>query len=171
MSSDTPTDPGTPEAKRPQLTGEYLDSLHPSQARLIEWACLQQGEQNPDKYWDIVCPELKGDPHNISWCGGYALAGWVLNLPGCKDWTWTPRKGFLFKHDVKTVAIPETGDIAVWEKLNGKTIWHYAIVEDFRDGKVITIDGNQGIAPEERVARRTRGLDTNPVFYSCKPYL
>lgn len=173
MSDEPVTNPGTPEAKRrAAYTGEDLDAMHPSQARLIEWARSQVGPQDPDRYWDLVCPELKGSPHDISWCGGFALSGWVTCLPGCRDWRWIPRKGFLIPHGVKTVVgIPAPGDIALWQWLNGREVWHYAIVEDFRGGKVYSIDGNQGIRPQELVEPRTRTLDTKPIFYSCKAYL
>jgi hypothetical protein len=172
MSDEPVTSPGTPLAKlQVAHTGEFLDSIHPARAAGLEWARSQVGLQDPDLYWDLVCPALKGKPHDISWCGGFALAGWVENLPGCKGWTWEPRKGFLIPRGVQTVNIPEPFDIALWRYINGKEVWHYALVEDFRDGKIYSIDGNQGIRPQELVEPRTRTLDTDPVFYSARNYL
>lgn len=127
---------------------------------------------DPDKYWAEVCPAFVGKPHSIAWCGGFALWCYKQTVPACKDWTWKPGVGFVFRYGMRIVSLPEPGDLVYWEYLNGRKIDHYAIVRDVKDGIVYSIDGNQGIAPRERVEERDRSIvHTKPVFFSIGAFL
>ena len=133
-------------------------------AQVVSIAASQVGLQNPDNYWKVVCPPLCGNAHTISWCGGFALA--CLHQAGLTDKMWTIGHGFLLTPPAfGTTKDPKPGDIAYFNQ----PFQHHAIVAEIVDGKLITIDGNQG-APEERVARRERVLATcGATFYSIAP--
>lgn len=125
---------------------------------------------DPKKYWDVVCPALR--ENTTGWCGAFALWCYVQEVPACKDWTWKPGVGFVFRYGMRIVSLPEPGDLVYWEYLNGRKIDHYAIVRDVKDGIVYSIDGNQGIAPRERVEERDRSIvHTKPVFFSIGAFL
>ena len=139
---------------------------------IVECALSQIGDANPDTYWAEVCPAFIGKPHSIAWCGGFALWCYKQVVPACKDWTWKPGVGFVFRYGMRIVSLPEPGDLVYWEYLNGRKIDHYAIVRDVKDGIVYSIDGNQGIAPRERVEERDRSIvHTKPVFFSIGAFL
>lgn len=139
---------------------------------IVECALSQIGDANPDKYWAEVCPAFVGKPHSIAWCGGFALWCYRQMVPACRSWTWKPGVGFVFRYGMRIVSLPEPGDLVYWEYLNGRKIDHYAIVRDVKDGIVYSIDGNQGIAPRERVEERDRSIvHTKPVFFSIGAFL
>jgi hypothetical protein len=147
----------------PLYTGEELDAMHPLRARLLEFAAAQLGQQDPDRYWRKVCPELCGAPHRISWCGGFYLYNLTEVIPRCASWTWTMMVGFLQRHPLAFTREPMPGDLAYF----GKPLHHYAMVEIPLQGKAIhTIDGNQGKAPDELVKRRVWAWDEVHAFYS-----
>lgn len=108
--------------------------------------------QDPDKYWRVVCPALVGS--TAAWCGGFAL--WCLREAGVCDWPWIVGKGFASR--LRTVSLPERGDIAYFANLQ-----HHAIVVDVGGGLVTTVDGNQ---TNETVALRTRRIVDVTAFYS-----
>lgn len=140
--------------------------------RVVERALGEIGDQNPDKYWSLVCPTLIGFPHTIAWCGGFALWCYVNEVPACADWRWKVGSGFALPYGMRMVSLPEPGDLVYWEYLNGVRVHHYAIVRDVKDGIVYSIDGNQGISPRERVEERDRSIvHTKPVFFSIGAFL
>lgn len=108
--------------------------------------------RDPDKYWAVVCPALVGS--RAAWCGGFAL--WCLRQAGICDWNWEIGKGFASR--LRTVSLPERGDIAYFANLQ-----HHAIVVDVGGGLVTTVDGNQ---TNETVALRTRRIVDVTAFYS-----
>lgn len=133
---------------------------------IVARAASQLGPQNPDKYWDVVCPELMGLPTKIAWCGGFSL--WCLRetpdaceWPGGKPWNWQIGKGFASRLPQTLKPLP--GDIAYIEK----PYQHHAIVERVEGGAVHTIDGNQ--QPGESVARRVRPRHAFSAFFSIGP--
>lgn len=156
------------ESKQPLYTGEELDAMHPYRSSLLELGASQIGAQHPDSFWSRVCPELMGQPHRFSWCGGWYL--WCLTevIPECKKWKWVWGKGFLQDHPLNLTGTPEPGDLAYF----GTPYHHYAMVELVMQGKIVhTIDGNQGIAPEELVKRRHYGWSEVKAFYSIASLL
>lgn len=139
--------------------------------RIVEKALGEVGDADPDDYWAFTCPEFVGKPY-LAWCGGFALWCYREVVPACKGWTWKPGVGFVFRYGMRIVSLPEPGDLVYWEYLNGRKIDHYAIVKDVKDGIVHSIDGNQGIAPRERVEERDRSIvHTKPVFFSIGAFL
>lgn len=147
--------------------GPKPGTLDPASVRgkVVAAARGELGEQSPDKYWQVVCPQLMGHPHDVSWCGGFTL--WVLRQVGLTDWDWLVGKGFVFR--LPTIGLPEPGDIAVFRKgSDGKDIWHHAIVERCANGRVYTLDGNTMAFPREGVTARDRPIDTNATFYSIR---
>lgn len=140
--------------------------------RIVARALSEVGDARPDMYWAEVCPDFVGKPHSIAWCGGFALWCYVQEVPACAAWTWKPGVGFVFRYGMRIVSLPEPGDLVYWEHLSGRKIDHYAIVRDVKDGIVYSIDGNQGIAPRERVEERDRSIvHTKPVFFSIGAFL
>lgn len=139
-------------------------------ADIVECALSQVGDANPDDYWAEVCPVLmKSDK---AWCGGFACWCYRRVVPACKNWQWRIGAGFALQYGMRVVSLPEPGDLVYWEYLNGRKIDHYAIVKDVKDGIVYSIDGNQGIAPRERVEERDRSIvHTKPVFFSIGAFL
>ena len=140
-------------------TGEAIDA----RARVVGRARSELGEQDPDKYWAVVCPALMGHEHDVAWCGGFVL--WCLRQEGVCSWDWEIGKGFVWR--LKATALPEPGDVAVFKKSpSGSVLWHHAIVERCDGGRVYTIDGNSMPAPREGVTAKDRPIDTNVTFYS-----
>lgn len=139
--------------------------------RVVSIAEGELGDQDPDRYWQKVSPSLAGRPHDVSWCGGFAL--WCLTeaLPACADWSWEPGVGFVYRYSMPQVTEPEPGDVAYFRTLGGREIHHYAIVERADGGRIYTIDGNQGVRPVERVERRSRSLGTLTTVFSIREVL
>lgn len=165
---------------KPAHTGEALDALHPVRAALLEWAASRIGEQNPDDFWEICGPHMKGDPGGTSWCGGFVLAGLVECVPACLSWRWQRGSGFVLARKLPVTAAPSPGDIAIWRKVppaGEKDTWHHAFVEAFADGNVDSIDGNVLRAPKEGAARCHRSINYGPTsgyrptFYSIEGLL
>jgi hypothetical protein len=132
---------------------------------IVATAVSQLGPQDPDKYWTVVCPALRGRPKTVAWCGGFAL--WCLRAtpdacewPGGHPWDWAIGKGFAARLPVTT--IPAPGDIAYI----AEPFQHHAIVERVEDFSVYTIDGNQ--SPGERVTRRRRPIE-DAIYFSIAP--
>ncbi len=142
-------------------TGEAIDA----RARVVARALGELGEQDPDKYYDVVAPQFSGgkNDHAISWCGIGAL--WCLVMEGLCTWNWETGRGFVYR--LKTLSLPLPGDIAIFRKgATGKDLWHHAIVKDYGNGKVNTVDANVLPYPKEGWAEKTRPIDTNVTFYS-----
>lgn len=135
--------------------------------QVVGIAASQLGPQDPDSYWAVVGPELRGRPHDVSWCGGFALA--CLHQAGLTTKKWTVGRGFLLTPPPFPVTNdPRPGDIAYFDK----PLQHHAIVVEATSDTLITIDGNQGKAPDEIVAKRERPRATaGAVFYSIKPLI
>lgn len=139
-------------------TGEAIDARR----RVLAVAETQLGDQDPDKYWSLVCPELMGNPHKVAWCGGFAL--WCLREAGLCEWPWVVWKGpgtpsgFLYR--LLPTRDPKPGDIAYFDHLQ-----HHAIVRSVSGGFVDTIDGNALPAPREGVVEKTHPV-TGCTFYS-----
>jgi hypothetical protein len=132
-----------------------------ARARVVALAAGELGDQDPDKYWRLVQPALMGHPHDVAWCGGFAL--WCLRTAGLCDWSWKVGSGFLEVKGMPKVQLPEPGDIGYIAKAA-----HHFIVEDVRDGIVYSIDGNHLTAPREGVARAQRKLGDVTAFYSIR---
>lgn len=146
-------------------TGEAIDA----RARVVAIAEAEIGEQDPDKYWKEVCPDLCGHPHRIAWCGGFAL--WCLRTAGLTNWDWyiyqgpgSP-SGFLF-HLLPTED-PKPGDIAYFDHMQ-----HHAIVKEVNWPYVDTIDGNSMASPKEGVTAKTHNTAEERItFYSIEDLL
>lgn len=141
----------------------------PTRLRIVEIARSYIGEQDPDRFWQVVQPALVGHPHSISWCGGFALA--VLHEAGVCDWPWLIWKGpgtnsgFLYRLPITNE--PELGDIAYFDKRQ-----HHAIVANVHaSGAVDTIDGNTMPFPLEGVTVRSYRPGPGMHFYSIAPML
>lgn len=130
-----------------------------ARARVVAIALAELGEQNPDKYWSVVCPAFIGHAHDKAWCGGFAL--WCLRQAGLCDWDWINGKGFLYR--LPSVSLPEPGDVAYFAK--GA---HHAIVQSASSGLVYTIDGNSMLAPREGVTAKSRKIVDVTCFYSIR---
>ena len=143
----------------PDETGEAIDA----RARVVAIARCELGEQDPDKYWRVVCPALCGHPHDVSWCGGFVL--WCLREAGVTALEWVIGKGFVFR--LETVNEPAPGDVAVF----GAPLWHHAVVKRTEGGMVYTIDGNTMPRPLEGVTERVRAITPKTTFYSIAPLL
>jgi hypothetical protein len=118
-------------------------------ARVVEIAKSYLGNQDPDLFWNRVCPALCGNPHKVAWCGGFALS--CLHEAGITDKPWTPGRGFLLTPPrLLMTNDPRPGDIAYFDQ----PLQHHAIVCEVTDETIFTVDGNQGKAPVERVELR-----------------
>lgn len=165
---DSPKTPGT-------CPGRMRTEPAELRRRIVERAlgevCLLPGDNAlPEKYWDVVNPALR--TNKTGWCGAFALWCYVQEVPACAAWKWKQYSGFALPYGMRIVSLPEPGDLVYWEYLNGRKIDHYAIVKDVKDGIVYSIDGNQGIAPRERVEERDRSIvHTKPVFFSIGAFL
>lgn len=140
-------------------TGEAIDA----RAQIVAIAEAEIGLQDPDKYWQLVCPQLMGNPHKVAWCGGFAL--WCLRQAGLTDWSWqvwsgpgTP-SGFLY-HLLPT-RHPKPGDMAYFFANQ-----HHAIVKAYHGDSVDTIDGNSVPYPQEGVSVKTHLVKDVGCFYS-----
>lgn len=140
-------------------TGEALDA----RALVVSIAESQLGEQDPDRYWRLVCPDLLGHPHTIAWCGGFAL--WCLWQAKLCQWEWTIWKGpgtdsgFLYR--LRHTADPQPGDIAYYSKGS-----HHAIVKRVVGPFIDTLDGNSMAYPLEGVTAHQRRFTDVTAFYS-----
>lgn len=137
----------------------------PSREELIDLALADVGPYDPDRSWSLVCPELKGRPTTISWCGGWVLE--KLHRAGLCSWPWVVGRGFLYGPEglrLPIVESPELGDVAYFDK----PLQHYAFVQRLTAGRLFTIDGNQ--KPGESVALRERPAK-GVVYYSIAPLL
>jgi hypothetical protein len=145
-------------------TGEAIDARR----ALVMWALGELGEQNPNKYYRVACKEFADRQleHSKSWCGIFCLAG--LHAIGVCDWQWSTKPtepGFVFR--LRRTTTPEPGDIVVFQRgEDGSNVWHHAIVQDVRNGRIYTIDGNVLRFPKEGVATRDRPWDENASFFS-----
>jgi len=128
--------------------------------RVVEAAVGCLGVQDPDRFWREVCPAFIGHPHEVSWCGGFAL--WCLREAGLCDWNWIPGKGFLFRLGV--AKDPSPGDIVYLADLS-----HHAVVEEVLGDMVVTIDGNTMPYPVEGVTRKHRHRSAITAVYSIEP--
>lgn len=144
-------------------TGEAIDA----RGALVRWALGELGEQDPRKYYRMCAPDfIATKPNEKSWCGIFCLAG--LHAVGLCDWLWSTRRtepGFVWR--LRVTHEPQPGDIVIF----GAPLWHHAIVQDVRNGRVYTIDGNVMRAPLEGVATRDRPIDSNVTFYSIASLL
>jgi hypothetical protein len=135
--------------------------------KIVDAAMREVGDQDPDKYWAMVQPTMKGT--GAAWCGGFAL--WALKQAGLvPEMDWTQGKGFIFKGNrgapLPVTKNPQPGDIAYFDNLQ-----HHAIVRSFDPltGALETVDGNQ--SPGERVALRTRNIKEAAAIFSIAPLL
>jgi hypothetical protein len=135
-----------------------------ARARVVAIARAELGERDPDKYWVEVCPALVGRPHDVAWCGGFAL--WCLRHAGLVDWTWKPGMGFLELHGMPRVPLPEPGDVAYFAKNQ-----HHAIVVGVGGGFVELVNGNGMTAPREGVTETRVPLLSVTAFYSIERVL
>lgn len=132
-----------------------------ARARVVAIAQAELGDQDPDKYWRLVCPALMGHPHDVAWCGGFAL--WCLRTAGLCDWSWKIGSGFLEVKGLPKVSLPEPGDIGYLAK--GA---HHFVVDHCQDGQVYSIDGNHFTAPREGVGTAVRRIVDVSAFYSIR---
>lgn len=139
---------------------------------IVALARSKVGEQNPDDFWSIVCPQLCGRPTSISWCGGFALwclrESGVCRWPGGEPWKWAVGIGFAAR--LPQTTRPEPGDIAYI----AAPYQHHAIVDRVETTGlertfIHTIDGNVMPAPKEGVELRRRPLGAFTTFFSIAP--
>jgi hypothetical protein len=133
-----------------------------SRQRVVETAVAALGEQDPDRFWREVCPAFVGHPHDVSWCGGFAL--WCLRQVGLADWDWIPGRGFLFHLPITKA--PQPGDILYIANLA-----HHGVVEEVHGSSIVSIDGNTMPPPIEGVTRKMRHRALVTAFYSISPLL
>lgn len=162
MSTLPPEEDTTPviDLSRINETGEALDA----RMAVVVTARNELGQQDPDKYWSVVCPALMGNPHTVAWCGGFAL--WCLRqvFAQCDGWQWVIGKGFLYR--LPTTLAPLTGDIAYFGHNQ-----HHAIVELVADGLLHSIDGNGLRYPREGVVGATHRASDVSAYYSIAPLI
>jgi hypothetical protein len=147
-------------------TGEAIDA----RARVVARARAELGDQDPNRYYELVAPAYVGHVHDKAWCGVFAL--WCLVSEGLCSWEWEDGRGFVFR--LPMTDDPRPGDVAVFERnpVTGKVVWHHAIVERVdREsvvpaGSVETIAGNALPYPREGVAEERAPIDENVRFYS-----
>jgi hypothetical protein len=134
-------------------------------AEVVRIAASYEGPQDPDQFWARVCPELQGDPHGTAWCGGFALS--CLHEAGLTTKPWKPSHGFLLTEPkFPTTKSPLPGDIAYFDK----PLQHHAIVREVTQTEILTVDGNQGVAPQELVKLCKRPKNgSSVVFFSIAP--
>jgi len=138
------------------------------------WKVPEHDLHQADKYWaDVLAPGWRG-PYPRDWCG--ALALWNYRQEGLTSFHWIVGLGFAEPLHLPKVAIPEPGDLVIYEHN-----WHHAIVEkvvppvlDPREegnkgeASVWTIDGNQPAidryGPSD--ARQARKLSAAIAYYS-----
>ena len=103
------------------------------------------GSANYTKYWRDMKPEWQGEPWCdafVSWCFlktfGADMAQKLL-CGGLYSY-YTPASANCFKAHKQWHTTPRMGDVVYFQV--GSNIGHTGIVEDFRNGYVITIEGN-----------------------------
>lgn len=103
------------------------------------------GESNYTKYWRDLKPEWQGEPWCdafVSWCFlktfGADMAQKLL-CGGLYSY-YTPASANYFKAHKQWYTTPRSGDVVYFQV--GGNIGHTGIVEDYKNGYVITIEGN-----------------------------
>ena len=103
------------------------------------------GENNYTKYWRDLKPEWQGEPWCdafVSWCFlktfGADMAQKLL-CGGLYSY-YTPASANYFKAHKQWYTTPRSGDVVYFQV--GGNIGHTGIVEDYKNGYVITIEGN-----------------------------
>ena len=103
------------------------------------------GESNYTKYWRDLKPEWQGEPWCdafVSWCFlktfGADMAQKLL-CGGLYSY-YTPASANYFKAHKQWHTTPRSGDVVYFQV--GGNIGHTGIVEDYKNGYVITIEGN-----------------------------
>lgn len=163
-------------------TGEAIDARARIMARARSFLAPdgKPCEQDPDTFYRVAAPTFatgKHD-HDTSWCGIFCLA--VYKLEGfAQDIAWkigergadgNRRYGYVY--NLPTVSLPLPGDTVVFRKgADGRDLWHHALVDDVRNGRVYTIDGNVLPFPKEGCAAKDRAIDSNATFYSIAVWL
>jgi hypothetical protein len=143
-----------------------------SREKIVEAAAEMIGNPDTDPIWKDVLAEHDYQPGiKLAWCGAFALsrlhaAGHALGVK------WRFGKGFLGM--LKTVAVPEPGDIAYYDQ----PYQHHALVERVEGDTLHTIDGNQGHGPDHLLGtlsgttvRRVQRQLSHGVYYSVSAWL
>lgn len=169
---EQPTSPGTPDALA------AADIRAARRNAIVAWCEARVGELDPvTAVWPTVCPAFAtaASRHAIAWCGGFALLAWRSCLPACSAWVWRQGVGFVGPYGVRTVSLPEPGDIRVskYGDDGRAVLWHHAVVvRVLGDGRVETVDGNTMPYPREGVTRRRVPVHAPGVtYYSAAAYL
>ena len=107
--------------------------------KVVDAALGELGVQDPDKYWEVVQPQLVKS--NKAWCGGFAL--WALKQAGLAgDLIWHIGRGFAEVYRLPRTKNPQPGDIVYYDQ----PLQHHALVRrNNGDGTIDTIDGNQAV--------------------------
>lgn len=115
-------------------TNAYLDSK-----------TANAGSNNYTKYWRDLKPEWQGEPWCdafVSWCFlktfGADMAQKLL-CGGLYSY-YTPASANYFKAHKQWYTTPRSGDVVYFQV--GGNIGHTGIIEDYKNGYVITIEGN-----------------------------
>ena len=103
------------------------------------------GESNYTKYWRDLKPEWQGEPWCdafVSWCFLKAFGADMAQklLCGGLYSYYTPASANYFKAHKQWYTTPRSGDVVYFQV--GGNIGHTGIVEDYKNGYVITIEGN-----------------------------
>lgn len=127
-------------------------------AALVARAALDVDNDVQRRVWLDVNPDMVASPH---WC-----QAWVLHqyrLAGLTKATW--KMGGSFPILLVVVDSPKPGDMAYWPARGN----HGAMVESFKDGKLVTLDG----AGHGNMVRRVYHTpeSVKPVFLSIERLL
>ena len=103
------------------------------------------GENNYTKYWRDLKPEWQGEPWCdafVSWCFLKTFGADTAQklLCGGLYSYYTPASANYFKAHKQWYTTPRSGDVVYFQV--GGNIGHTGIVEDYKNGYVITIEGN-----------------------------
>jgi hypothetical protein len=130
-------------------------------AKVVAIAESYVGPQDPDRFWSRVCPKLCGNPHLVSWGGGFALS--CLHEAGITDKPWTRGKGFLLTPPkLPRTNQPKPGDIAYFDD----PVPHHAIVREVTEEMLFTVEGNHGRSDDEVVELCARPRKSSDVYFS-----
>jgi hypothetical protein len=132
-------------------------------AAIVAVARAELGVQKAAKYWRNVLPNAHTWDYPKHWCGAFAM--YCVNVGAGVARVWGPRgTGFCFTpNDI--VAVPEPGDVAYFDA----PYQHHAVVVDIANGKLYTIDGNQGNG--QLVDTRIRPVSCAVTYYSIARFL
>jgi hypothetical protein len=138
---------------------EPQDTTMTARETVLQIANEYIGECDPLPFFEDCARQFVDDRSwtERSWCGIFAL--YCLRKAGLVDWTWQTGVGFLYR--LRSVSLPEPGDIAYFGANQ-----HHAIVVEVAQGKAKMINGNGYPKPRRGVTVTTRPLSDAAAYYS-----